>query len=147
VYRYRAFSYDAIGKKVEAERDRAKADSLEKGSPSPSASPTPIVPNEEASAAFNRGNAAVGKGDNQEAITQYSEAIRLKPDYADAFNNRGNVYSDLKWYVKAIDDYSDYIRLRPNDPDGYNNRAACYEELGNTQASQRDRARAKQLSE
>jgi serine/threonine protein kinase/regulator of sirC expression with transglutaminase-like and TPR domain len=149
-YYNRAQCYEALGKKVEAKRDREKAEELEKGSPSrsPFAAPTPILTNgKEASAAFNRGNAAVGTGDNQQAVADYSEAIRLKPDHAFAFNNRGNVYSDLKQYDKAIADYSDYIQLRPDDPDGYNNRAHCYEQLGNTYAAERDRARAKELSD
>jgi serine/threonine protein kinase len=115
--------------------------------PTPSSSPTPRLTatnDEQASAAFNRANLAVGKGDNQQAIADYSEAIRLKPDYAIAFNNRANVYASLKQYERAIADYSDYIRFRPNDPDGYNNRANCYDNLGDTQAAQRDHARAKE---
>ena len=73
------------------------------------------------------------------------ELVELPPYLGGVY--RGNVYSDLKQYDKAIADYSDYIRPRPNDPDGYNNRAHCYEELGDTRAAQRDRARAEKLSE
>jgi serine/threonine protein kinase/Flp pilus assembly protein TadD len=146
-YNNRAHCYEELGNNQDAQRDRAKAKELsDKGNPTPTASPN-ITNDARASVAFDRGNVVVGKGDDQEAIAQFSEAIRLKPDYAFAFNNRGNVYSNLKQYDKAIADYSDYIRLRPNDPDGYNNRAHCYEELGNTQDAQRDRAKAKELSD
>jgi tetratricopeptide (TPR) repeat protein len=37
----------------------------------------------------NRGNSRAIDLDG--AIADYNEAIRLKPDYAGAFNNRGNV--------------------------------------------------------
>jgi tetratricopeptide (TPR) repeat protein len=42
------------------------------------------------------------------------EAIRLKPDFAWAFEGRGGAYSDLKQYDKAIDDYNEAIHLDPN---------------------------------
>ena len=41
----------------------------------------------------NRGNAYQDyKGDYDRAIQDYDQAIRLKPDYAIAFNNRGDAY-------------------------------------------------------
>jgi tetratricopeptide (TPR) repeat protein len=146
-YNNRANYYEQLGDAQAAQRDRARAkEPLNEASSSSTPSLTETN-HEQANTAFNRANVAVGKGDNQQAIADYSEAIRLKPDYAIAFNNRANVYASLKQYDRAIIDYSDYIRLRPNDPDGYNNRANCYEKLGDTQAAQRDRARAKELRE
>jgi tetratricopeptide repeat protein len=47
------------------------------------------------SSAFDRGYAAGEKGDDQTAIADYSEAIRLVPDYADAFRGRGLLYDAL----------------------------------------------------
>ena len=41
-----------------------------------------------ANAYYQRGNAKSNLGRHEEAIKDYDEAIRLKPDYADAFNNR-----------------------------------------------------------
>jgi len=40
----------------------------------------------------NLGFALAEKGKIQEAIDHYNKAIRLKPDYFEAYNNRGNVY-------------------------------------------------------
>jgi len=40
---------------------------------------------------YNRGNAYVRKGQNDRAIQDYDQAIRLNPNFADAFYNRGNV--------------------------------------------------------
>jgi tetratricopeptide (TPR) repeat protein len=35
-------------------------------------------------------------GQYQNAIKYYNKAIRLKPDYADAYNNRGVAYSKME---------------------------------------------------
>jgi len=46
---------------------------------------------------FNaRGNAYAEKGDTDRAIADYSEAIRLKPDFARAFCSRGIVKLKIK---------------------------------------------------
>jgi len=62
-------------------------------SPTPTATPTPTSSNDAlAVAAYDRGLAAAEKGEYQTAIANYSEAIRLKPDFADALNKRGIAY-------------------------------------------------------
>jgi lipoprotein NlpI len=45
-----------------------------------------------AEAHLNRGNAYDVLGLYQMAISDYDEAVRLKPDYGKAYNNRGLVY-------------------------------------------------------
>ena len=55
-------------------------------------------------------------------IDSYDEAIRLKPDYASAYNNRGNAKSDLGRREEAIADYDEAIRLKPDLFRAYNNR-------------------------
>jgi serine/threonine protein kinase len=99
-------------------------------SPTPTATPKPTASNDElANAAFDRGYAAAEKGDYQTAINEYSEAIRLKRDFAFAFNNRGNAYNDLKQDDKAIADYSEAIRLKPDYPEAFYNRGNAYYDL------------------
>src|SRR5258708_37251353 len=45
-------------------------------------------------AAFNNGgNARAAKGDNDRAIADYNEAIRLDPNYTHAYFNRGLAYA------------------------------------------------------
>jgi Flp pilus assembly protein TadD len=85
------------------------------------ATAAPKVIEEELSAQewFERGFKA-GKPD--EKIQCYSEAIRLKPDYASAYNNRGVARDDRGDLAGAIRDYSEAIRLKPNYADAYNNR-------------------------
>ena len=67
--------------------------------------------------------------DPKKVIKYLSEAIRLDPNYASAYNNRGNAYGDLKQFDRAIADYDQAIRLDPNVADAYNNRGYAYRDL------------------
>ena len=55
-------------------------------------------------------------------ISAYDEAIRLKPDFAEAYNNRGIAHDALGQDKKAIDDFNEVIRLKPDFAEPYNNR-------------------------
>jgi tetratricopeptide (TPR) repeat protein len=89
--------------------------------------PTPTPTAEDgASAAFNRGYVAFDKKEYDKAISDYTEAIRLKPDNAFAYNNRGYAYDAKKDYDKAISDYTEAIRLKPDYAISYNNRGNAY---------------------
>jgi tetratricopeptide (TPR) repeat protein len=51
--------------------------------------------------------------DLDEKIRYYSEAIRLKPDYAQAYNNRAVAYNIMGNIDAAIKDCADAIRINP----------------------------------
>ena len=68
-------------------------------------------------------------GNLNKAIEMYTRAIRIKPDYAAAFNNRSSVYSSID-LVKAIADSTEAIRIRPFDAIYYFNRGQKYSALG-----------------
>ncbi len=79
-------------------------------------------------------NLAMAKeGKKSEAIYHYNEAIRLKPNYAYAYNNRGTAYFILGQHQRAIDDFNNAIRLKPNYAYAYNNRGIAYFALGQHQ--------------
>ena len=59
---------------------------------------------------------------SKKAIEYLNNAIRLQPDYADAYYSRGFAYCDLGQYQSAIKDYNKAIRLKPNDAIAYSNR-------------------------
>ena len=83
--------------------------------------------------AFNhRGAAHDYKGQTDQAIRDYTEAIRLKPDDAKAFNNRGIVHGRKGQYDRAIADYDQAIRLKPDDAKAFNNRGNAYNRKGQT---------------
>src|SRR5579875_1944089 len=79
-----------------------------------------------ASVYYNRGIEYDQKGDHDRAIADYSEAIRLRPNYPVAFYNRGVVYGEKGDDDRAIADYSEAIRLRPNYFEPHLNRANAY---------------------
>jgi tetratricopeptide (TPR) repeat protein len=68
--------------------------------------------------------------DRQAAIADYTEAIRLKPDYAETYNRRGHVYAALKQYDNAITDYSEAIRHKPDNAVYYSSRGDSYYDSG-----------------
>lgn len=76
--------------------------------------------------------------DPGKAIEYLDEAIKLKPDLAEAYNNRGNAYSDIKQYERAIEDYNEVIRLQPNFSYAYYNRGLTYSDLGRHQQAVED---------
>ena len=78
------------------------------------------------------------KAPETESIEDYSEAIRLDPDDANAYYNRGWDYDELGEYEKAIEDYSQVIRLDPNATDAYNNRGNIYYSLGEYEKALQD---------
>jgi tetratricopeptide (TPR) repeat protein len=77
------------------------------------------------------------KGDNDRAIADYNEAIRLQPGYALAYNNRGGAYVRTGDFDRAINDYTEAIRINPMPPvfgtpsvNVYYNRGSAYAQTG-----------------
>jgi tetratricopeptide (TPR) repeat protein len=54
-----------------------------------------------------------------EAITHYTAAIEIRPDFATAWRNRGITRAALKEYDQAIADYSQAIRLNAQDAEAW----------------------------
>jgi tetratricopeptide (TPR) repeat protein len=79
-----------------------------------------------------RGRAAA---ENNEKLRCYTEAIKLRPDYAPAFLSRGNVLAELGAIDRALADYDEAIRLKPHDASALYNRGMAYSDKGD-----RDRA-------
>ena len=64
---------------------------------------------------FHRAQAyEVEELNHDRAIADYGEAIKLKPDYEEAYFWRGTIYSLEATYDRAIADYDRAIRLKPN---------------------------------
>ena len=60
------------------------------------------------------------------AIEYLNKAIRLKPDYLNAYRERGSFYYKLEQYELAINDYDEVIRLKPKDCSAYDMRGHAY---------------------
>ena len=78
---------------------------------------------------FLRANAKYELGLYDAAIVDYTQAIRLKPDAAVAYNNRGNAKYELKQYFAAISDYDMAIILEPDYAVAYYNRGNAKQSL------------------
>jgi S1-C subfamily serine protease len=65
-------------------------------------------------------NVVAGK---QQAIQEFSAAIRLNPSYKYAYFLRAVVYQQIKEFQWSLSDYNQVILLNPKDPEVYNNRA------------------------
>ena len=63
----------------------------------------------------------------EDAIKDYSTALRLKPDDAATYNNRGLAYDRSGDHQKAIADFSKAIHLAPDLSYAYYNRGLAYE--------------------
>ena len=64
--------------------------------------------------ALHTGNIQLLLGQLDEAIAVYSEAIKLDPSFADAYNNRGTAYESKGDLDRAINDFSIAIDLDPS---------------------------------
>ena len=54
------------------------------------------------------------KGQTDEAISQYQEGLRLKPDYAGAYSNLGVALARKGQMDEAISQYQEALRLKPD---------------------------------
>jgi tetratricopeptide (TPR) repeat protein/S1-C subfamily serine protease len=75
---------------------------------------------------YNRGTTYQALKDYPKAIADYTKAIAINPELANAYNNRGRTYSKLKEYPKAIADYTKAIAINPEYAKAYNNRGNTY---------------------
>jgi tetratricopeptide (TPR) repeat protein len=91
---------------------------------------------------FERGFSAT---DLDEKYRCYSNAIRLKPDYADACYNRGNARRAKGDQEGAIEDYNAAIRLKPDYANAYNNRGIARRDKGGREGGAQDLAIAERL--
>ena len=93
----------------------------------PMAPPTPAI---DAKVYFDSGVTSLGKLDYNKAISEFTKAMRLDPNFASAYLIRGDAYSNQGNLDEAIRDYCEAIRIEPNYAIAYYNRGAVYQHKG-----------------
>src|SRR5438105_12629253 len=91
-----------------------------------------------ASALQQRATVYVSQKKFQEAIADYSEALKVKSNDPDIFERRAYAEMQLKDYDKALHDYNEAIKLSPEEPKYYQVRALIYQNKGDFKAALAD---------
>jgi TPR repeat protein len=79
---------------------------------------------------FQRGYSFHAQGDLDKSIAEYSEVVRLDPDYYIAYYNRGLIHYDEARYERAIEDFAKVIEVRPDYAGAFVNRGNAYYRQG-----------------
>lgn len=79
---------------------------------------------------YKRGNLYRQVNQEDHAIADYTQAVRLKPTMALAYINRGDAHLALGHQERAVQDYSEAIRVDPELALGWLDRGLVYHKLG-----------------
>ena len=82
---------------------------------------------------------------SDQAIYNYTEAIKRNPKFVKAYNNRGIAYVGRQQYDLAIADFNKAIKLDPKNGKVYNNRAVAYWYKGEAARARQDIQKAQSL--
>jgi tetratricopeptide (TPR) repeat protein len=86
--------------------------------------------NQKSSLRVELGNLLSTANEYEAAIASYDQALKLKPDYHQAWNNRGNALGNLGRFEEAIASYDQALKLKPDDHQAWNNRGNALGNLG-----------------
>jgi tetratricopeptide (TPR) repeat protein len=94
---------------------------------------------------FEQGKKFSSAENADQAIDNYSKAIKINPKFSKAYNNRGIAYIWKKQYDLAIADFSKAIEFDPKNGKAYNNRAIVYSYQGEADKARQDLQKAQSL--
>jgi len=95
---------------------------------------------------INRGIERRDSNNYNGAISDFSAAIRIKPDYDFAYFQRAYAKDELKDYYGAIEDYSKSLELNPDYVNAYNNRVNAKDNLKDYNGAINDFSKAIELN-
>ena len=81
----------------------------------------------------------------EEAEEEYREAVRIKPDYAEAHYNLGILLSDLKRFREAERECKEAVRINPDFAEAHGNLGFLYSILEKTEEAKKELEIAKEL--
>jgi protein O-GlcNAc transferase len=79
---------------------------------------------------YEKGNALYEQGRMDEAIAAYRDAVRLKPDYSEAFNNLGAALQAHGMMDEALAAYRKAVELQPDYAMAWSNLGSCLQLRG-----------------
>lgn len=88
-----------------------------------------LDPNDKSGAHYNRGAAQLRIAQPDKALNDFTEALKLKPDFVRALQSRAGIYVGQQKFDKAIADLNKAITIDPKSSTSYNNRGMAH--LGN----------------
>jgi lipoprotein NlpI len=88
-----------------------------------------------AQALYQRGTGHAAKGEYQDAVRDYTQALKFAPNSSDALYNRGGAYSKLGRWDDALADFDALLEIVPNDPNTYYARAWVHAQRGEDKAA------------
>ena len=91
-----------------------------------------------ASALQQRASVYMSQNKFQEAIADYSDALKVKSNDPDIFERRAYAEIQLKDYDKALHDYNEAIKLSPEEPKYYQVRAFIHQTKNDFKAAMAD---------
>ncbi len=94
----------------------------------------------------NRGWSRRELGDYVGAIQDFTKAVQLNPNFAEAYSNLGVVRSQLGQYDEALAQCNKAIRLRPSDARTYYIRGLAFSNLGHYSQAITDFSKAVELN-
>jgi tetratricopeptide (TPR) repeat protein len=74
-------------------------------------------------------------GEVHEAIAQYEQALRIKPDYVDAHNNLGNALLQVGRIQAAMEHYEQALRINPDSAVTHYNLGVALAQVGKLQGA------------
>ena len=95
--------------------------------------------------AFEMGAKFLDDQDLDKALVAFSQAIRIDPKYAPAYNGRGVTYALMGQPERALADCGEAIRLDPKEPEFYRSRGYLYDSVGDEANADADLAKADEL--
>ena len=61
-----------------------------------------------------------------EALEAYSTALKIEPNYLDAYINKGSCFKQLQKYNEALEEFDNAIKIKKEYSNGYYNKGgAC----------------------
>lgn len=99
-----------------------------------------------AQALYQRGTGHAAKGEYQEAVRDFTQALKFAPSSSDALYNRGGAYSRLGRWDDALRDFNALLEIVPNDPNTLYARAWVLSQRGEDVAAIADLDRVLEIA-